>query len=137
MPNHILNWRHHINFLYYFDKEIVDKIVEETNLYSLQKNPNSPEYMKVDDIQTFFGILIFMSVYHYPSVRSYWSVKYSFDHIKNTMTVSRFEKIHEIIHFNNNEKHLPQSHINHDRYFKIRPLVEHLNNKFFFYSIRT
>lgn len=70
-----------------------------------------------------------MSVYHYPSVRSFWS-KYGFSQIMQTMTVNRFEKLRSVIHFNDNSEHKPVGHPNHDRLHKIRPMIEHLNAQF-------
>lgn len=46
------------------------------------------------------------------------------------MSLNRFEEIRRFIHFNNNNFALPKEHENHDGVFKIRPIVDYLNNKF-------
>lgn len=46
------------------------------------------------------------------------------------MSRTRFETIRSCLHFNDNSKLLPVTDINHDRLHKIRPLVNHLNDKF-------
>lgn len=116
-------------FSYYLNEQIISKIVDETNLYITQKSISNCPPTNLTEIRNFFGILIFMSVYHYPSVRSYWS-KYGFSHIIQTMPLNRFEKLRSAIHFNDNALHKPVNHPNHDRIHKIRPLVDHLNKMF-------
>ena len=46
------------------------------------------------------------------------------------MPVNRFEKIRRIIHFNNNDKNKPINDPNHDKLQKLRPVIDHLNEKF-------
>lgn len=71
-----------------------------------------------------------MSVFRYPSIRSYWSTKFGFAPISGTMSLNRFEKIRSFIHFNDNDRHFPTSHPNHDRLHKLRPIIDHLNRRF-------
>ncbi|KAL9873389.1 uncharacterized protein ACN2A1_014470 [Glossina fuscipes fuscipes] len=116
-------------FAEFISEDILNVIVEQTNLYIKQKNVSNCPPVNATEIRQFLGIIIFMSVYHYPNVRSYWG-KYGFDHIQQTMTVNRFEKIRSVIHFNDNAQHKPVDHPNHDCLHKIRPVVEHLNKLF-------
>ncbi|CAF4889854.1 unnamed protein product [Pieris macdunnoughi] len=46
------------------------------------------------------------------------------------MPVDKFEKIRGVIHFNDNDKHLPVTHLEHDKLHKLRPVIDHLNTKF-------
>ncbi|XP_049873098.1 piggyBac transposable element-derived protein 4-like isoform X1 [Pectinophora gossypiella] len=117
-------------FTYFFTDFIQNKIVEESNMYSTQKQVSNPFLIGKIDIRKFIGILTYMSVIHYPSIRLYWSDKYGYASIKNAMTCKRFEKIKSIIHFNDNNKHLPQNHPQHDKLHKVRPIISHLNEKF-------
>ncbi|CAH0719104.1 unnamed protein product, partial [Brenthis ino] len=57
-------------FEYFFTPELCQKIVRETNLYALQQNPNNPFVMYDHDLRKFLGILIYMSVQHFPSTRA-------------------------------------------------------------------
>ncbi|CAH2101204.1 unnamed protein product [Euphydryas editha] len=116
-------------FNYFFSNDLIAKIVEETNKYAVQKNPERPDIVNAKDIRQYLGILSFMSVYHYPSIRSYWG-RYGFTPIKYTMPVNKFEKIRRVIHFNDNDKHLPITHQEHDKLQKLGPLIDHLNTKF-------
>ncbi|CAK1587806.1 unnamed protein product [Parnassius mnemosyne] len=117
-------------FSYFFDESLLARIVTESNKYAIQKNINFSEPMTVLELRKYIGILIYTSVYHYPSIRSYWANNVRFHPIADTMTVNRFEKIREILHFNDNEGHLPREHPEHDRLHKIRTIVDHLNQRF-------
>ncbi|CAK1553199.1 unnamed protein product [Leptosia nina] len=61
---------------------------------------------------------------------AYWSDKFGYDHIKNTMPLKKFEKIRSTLHFADNTLCLPKDHPDYDRLFKIRPLEEMLNCQF-------
>ncbi|XP_026316625.1 piggyBac transposable element-derived protein 4-like [Hyposmocoma kahamanoa] len=117
-------------FTYFFTNELLENIIIETTRYAVQKEPARPESVTITDLRKYLGILIFMSVYHYPSTRSFWSNKFGFAPIKEAMTVNKFEKIRKILHFNNNENHLPISHPQHDKLYKLRPIIDHLNQQF-------
>lgn len=117
-------------FNYFFTNQFMENIVTESTRYAVQKQPDRPELFTVGDLRKYFGILIFMSVYHYPNTRSYWSNKFGFRHIKEAMPVNKFEKMRKLLHFNNNDDHLPVDHAQHDRLHKLRPVINHLNEKF-------
>ncbi|CAH2102653.1 unnamed protein product [Euphydryas editha] len=117
-------------FLHYFSPDFLQKISDETNLYCKQTNPSNPFSITAMEVKKFIGILLFMSVEHFPSVRSYWNEKFGYEPIKKVMPVNRFEMIRSFLHFNNNENHLPPEHPNHDRLYKLRPVIDHLNKKF-------
>lgn len=46
------------------------------------------------------------------------------------MPVNKFEKIRRVLHFDDNSKHLPVDHPDHDKLHKLRPVITHLNEKF-------
>lgn len=71
-----------------------------------------------------------MSVQKFPSTRSYWSPKFGYDPICSIMPLNKFEKIKLSLHFNNNELHKLVGHPVHDRLHKIRPVTQHLNERF-------
>ncbi|XP_026745537.1 piggyBac transposable element-derived protein 3-like isoform X1 [Trichoplusia ni] len=117
-------------FSYFFTEDFLSQIVTETNYYAVQKKPDRPDVITLGELRKYLGILIYMSVYHYPSVRGYWANKHGFEAIIKAMPVNKFEKIRRVLHFNDNNKHLPIGHPQHDRLHKLRPVIEHLNAKF-------
>ena len=50
--------------------------------------------------------------------------------IANVMTRDRFKEILSNLHFSNNNEALPKDHPNHDRAFKVRWLIDYLNERF-------
>ncbi|XP_025191739.1 uncharacterized protein LOC112591992, partial [Melanaphis sacchari] len=109
-------------------QETQDIIVEESNLLVTQKHAvlnTTPE-----EIRAFIGILIFMGYHDVPTIRLYWSTNHNFfcPRIANVMPLKRFLKLLRYIHLNDNQKMLPRSSESIDKLFKIRPLIDHLNN---------
>ncbi|CAK1602994.1 unnamed protein product [Parnassius mnemosyne] len=102
-------------FLHYFTPEFIKKIVNETNLYATQQNPTKSFSISDAELKKYLGILLFMSVEHFPSVRSYWNEKFGYDPVSKVMPVNRFEAIRRHLHFNDNIKHLPKEHPDHDK----------------------
>lgn len=99
------------------------------NLYARQKDISTKFITDVAELRKFFGILFFMSVYRYPNVRSYWG-KYSLEPVRQAMTRHRFEEIRTRLHFNDNSAAVAKGVSGYDRLFKVRPLIEHFNEKF-------
>lgn len=117
-------------FNHFITEDFMKTLVEETNLYIIQSNPSSSITFTEYDLYKFFGILLYMSVIKFPSTRSYWSPKFGYEPISSTMPLNKFEKIKLSLHFNNNDLHKPIGHPEHDRLYKIRPVIKHLNERF-------
>lgn len=117
-------------FHFYFTPELKKIIIEESNLYATQKQISNPVSLSDNDFNKFLGILIYTSVIKYPNTRLYWSDKYGYEPIKKTMPQKRFEKLRSIIHFNDNSKELPRDNPDRDKLYKIRPIIDILNNRF-------
>ena len=107
---------------HYFNDEILELIVHETNLYSTQEKAK-PINVTKDEILAFFGILIYMGVCQYPALVDYWTQSTRISQVANVMSRRRFQDIHSTIHFHNNEEE------GTDRLLKIRPLLNHMRKK--------
>lgn len=116
-------------FSYFITDELLEIVCEQTNVYALQKNINSTFECTVSDIRKYIGILIIMSVYKYPCVRSFWG-KRKLPGVYDTMTVNRFEEIRRHIHFADNSKKPTRRDLNYDALYSVRPVLNHLNKKF-------
>ncbi|KAB0803076.1 hypothetical protein PPYR_00046 [Photinus pyralis] len=109
-----------------FDQEVLDHIVQQTNLYSSQKNKHD-FFVSKADIQIFISILLLTGYHKLPSERNYWSLDEDLrvPFVSNSMSRNRFLEIKKYIHLANN------SCINRqDKMSKIRPLMSLLNQKF-------
>ncbi|XP_051167290.1 piggyBac transposable element-derived protein 4-like [Leptopilina boulardi] len=118
----------------FFTQDILQKIVEETNMYFHQNKKKESKYayeLSIDELRAWIGMLILMGIHRLPQQKNFWSTDPALrvDFIANIMTRDRFSKIAEILHLNDNNKVLEKSDPNYDRLFKVRPLVDHLNKK--------
>ncbi|XP_022907013.1 piggyBac transposable element-derived protein 4-like [Onthophagus taurus] len=129
-------------FLLFFDKEVQDLLVTETNRYAEQQILNGiceetvsehsivSKWYDTDahELMRFFGIIIWMGLDQKPTLRDYWSKKvlYKSEVAKlGRMSRNRFEALLHFLHISDNEN-CPSG----DRLYKISPLVQMLNRKF-------
>lgn len=117
-------------FHHYFDREFVDLLTSQSNLYMTQKG-KTPD-VTVDEISTFLGILLISGYNQVPYRRMYWSADKDVKNklIFESMRRDRFDFILEHVHFADNQQILVDVS---DRFFKVRPLFDHMNKKSEFY----
>ena len=84
------------------------------------------------EMKTFLGLTILMGIIRKPSVQLYWSKDplYSTPIFSQVMRRNRCQLLLKFFHLSDNDLMLPRSDPNYDRLHKIRPLLEHLSNKF-------
>ena len=104
-------------------------IVQQSTLYSVQISPDKPTNVTPSDVMKFLGICILGSV-GLRNVRYYWNPVLGVPLIQETMTVNYFETIRRCIHFNDNNNCIPRGQPGHDKLYKLRPIVNHLQEKF-------
>lgn len=112
-----------------FDTNIIQNIVYQINLYSVQKNGTSIN-TNTNEIEMFLGIHMVMSIVKMPTMRMYWANNSKYPAISDAMARNRFENLRANIHFNDNTYCLPNNHPNHDKLFKIRPYIDAIQNNF-------
>lgn len=99
LPDHIKEFSTPIQiFCYFFSKELIDLVVRETNRCALSQDINSQFSVNIDDIYHYIGIHLYMSIYRYPNLESYWG-KNAFEPVRNTMTFKRFKSIKKYLSF--------------------------------------
>lgn len=114
-------------FFNVFSQEVIKKISEETNFYQVQGDPNSAFRVSKMDVRQFIGLVYVISLVQLPRVTNHWSPILGTPLIQETMSLNKFEKIRQTLHFKDNAKFLPRDNPDHDRIFKIRPVVDSLN----------
>lgn len=117
-------------FRYFFNDDVTDLIVKESNRYCDQKWPEKQRQLSQTELNQFIGICTLMSVIQMPNIRRYWAPITGNKLIKETMSVNKFEQIKQQLHFNDNENMIPRGDAKHDRIYKIRPLVNALIKRF-------
>jgi adenylate cyclase len=112
--------------LHYFKKMIstnmLENIIEQSNLYALQKNINKPLNMTPAELNQFIGSVLLMSIYGMPRTRSFSQKETRVAQIVDTISRNRWEEIKTKMHFNNNENMVN----NNDKLYKIRPFINGL-----------
>lgn len=104
--------------------DMISHTITETNRYAVQKNDHSFG-VNENDIKRFIGILFYSGYHILPREKMYWENAPDTDTtlVNRSMPRKRYSDIKRYLHFNDN------SSINkEDRYYKIRPLLEKLNN---------
>ena len=86
--------------------------------------------MMVDEIKTFTAIHILMDIHTLPELRHYWSSDnlLGVPAVANLITKTRFKKLTEKIHCNDNTKAVPRGEAGYDRLHKLRPVIDALNS---------
>ena len=129
-------------FMKLFGGEETDvHLVNETNRYTRQhiqkfgienikehSLANSWTDTNVPEMKAFLAIILFMGFTKFPSYQVYWSTDdvMQMPGFPSIMPRNRFNAIMQFLHVANNEDALPADDPNHDKLFKIRPLINTL-----------
>ncbi|CAG4996426.1 unnamed protein product [Parnassius apollo] len=118
-----------VYFSRFFSGEVINHIVEQTNLYEAPKKSMKWEPVTSADIKAFIGMIIIMGIHVLPSIDLYWSSDPLFrvNEVAEIMTCKRFKKILENLHLNDNSQIPSKSNPDYDKLYKVRPLLEMLN----------
>ena len=113
-----------------FSKDIINSICRETVKYAVQGG-DFQFTLSADDLYKYFGILLLSGYNKLPQRRMYWETRTDSNNflVYHAMNRNKFEKIHKYLHFNDNSK-LDAC----DKLYKVRPLLNHLNDKFCQYA---
>lgn len=123
-------------FALFFDDEVLELIVLETNRYAndkkksfnLSRNARIKKWKETDvqEIKTFFGLIIWMGMDKMPAIGHYWrnTTLYS-SNILQYMSKNCFELLLGVLHFSDNN-----TATSNNRLYKIQPLVDLLIYKF-------
>ena len=106
-------------------KELVELIVEQSNLYVHQNGRNFT--VTKEELKAFLGINFVMAINKLSTIAEYWRIDNLIgnDGIHNTMIRNRFCKILQNVHSADNRKDDKT-----EKAFKMRPVIYHLNLTF-------
>lgn len=117
-------------FRYFFDNVMLEHIIEQSNLYSVQVDPEKPLQLTLPELEQFIGTVMYMSLIVLPRRRLYWSSAFRTHQVSDVISRDRWEEVKTNIHFNDNSQMPPYDDPNRDKLYKLRPLVNMLLNKF-------
>ncbi|KAK3911867.1 PiggyBac transposable element-derived protein 3 [Frankliniella fusca] len=106
-------------FNYYFDDKILDLIVEQTNLYSVQRHKeNVSMELTKNELQSFLELGIYMGICKLPCYHDYWNGITRVPYVAEHMSHKRFELIRARLHFVDNTQ-IPPDNTDHGTTFSI------------------
>lgn len=112
-------------FYQFFDDSIISRIVNETNRYAQQKN--RVQTVSDPEIRAFIGVLILSGYVPVPRRKLFWERDRDThsELVAESITRDTFDYIMSNIHIQDNNVLNPT-----DKFAKVRPLFQHLNEKF-------
>ena len=118
-------------FELFFSQELVEHIVTESKSYAQQKGLSVDE-ITAENIKVFVGILLLSGYNRLPNTRMYWEEKPDVHNafVSQHMRRDTFLHIMRTLHFRDNNLNDGT-----DRFYKVRPLFDHLNRVFKGHSI--
>lgn len=80
----------------------------------------------VDEMEKFIGFHIMMGVFRLPQVHLYGQENLRIPYISDVMARNRFLKLRTVLYINDKANMIPWGQPDHNKLFKIRPLVDAL-----------
>ena len=111
----------------FLDDDLLDLIVEMSNLYSVQKDPSKPLSTNKKEIEQWIGLCYFFSLIKISNTRLYWSTDLIGlrDITAEVMSRDRWYELKSKFHLVDNST-LEVG----DKFAKVRPMITHLQSKF-------
>ena len=106
-------------FKIFWDDSIMNNLVEQTNLYSVQKTGKSID-TNLKEMQQFIGINLLMSIVQLPSYTMYWSADCRCEPVASVMSLKRYQSLRRFLHAVDNSTKDESS----DKLFKVKPVLE-------------
>lgn len=90
------------HFRMYFDQNIFEKTLCQTNLYSTQKTENNIN-ATVSEIKRFFDVHALRGLMRMPSCRMLWNKTINYLLVSSVMSRNRFDKLKNSFHINKSD----------------------------------
>ena len=121
-PDNVNELNPFMYFKMFWDDGITQNIVEQTNLYSVQQTGSSILTTK-DEIETFLGLQMKMSIVKMPNYEMYWENQTRYEQVASVMPSKRYKKIRQFLHVNDNTRK-DESGNKDNRLYKVQPVIE-------------
>lgn len=116
-------------FNYFFTDDVIELIVVETNRCATEENINTAFSTNATELRHYIGIILYMSVYRYANLESYWG-KNAFLPIQKCMPSKRFFTIRKYLSFQDESQRKKKGEPGYDPLFRIRTLANKINDRF-------
>ncbi|KAK2701300.1 hypothetical protein QYM36_020037 [Artemia franciscana] len=107
----------------FFSDEMTDKALLETNRYAMTKENKFIDFTK-QEIYSYLSITLLLGIISLPSYKLYWEKELNYNLVSEKMSRDSFTLIRGYLHFDDNSKCKPKTDPGHDRLFKVRPIVD-------------
>ena len=77
-----------------------------------------------NEIKSFLGVLLCIGIIKLPSYRHYCKTSLRIEPIASAISRDRFDEIKQYLHFNDNNFRKPNDHPQHDKFHKVRPVLD-------------
>jgi hypothetical protein len=105
-------------FRLFVTEDMVDMFVLFTNLHMVKHDPEVPR-TTASELYAFIGVHIFMGIASLPRTHWYWSDKYGYAFVKNTMTRDRFQQLSSnFVVADTNDDAIVNDPVSHTAYFR-------------------
>ena len=115
-------------FLYYLDNDILEHVVGQSHLFSIQKHGKSLN-LTVEELKAFRGIRLYMGVCTFPNLKDYWNMEMRVNQVGECMSLKRFQKIRSHLHLADNLDEREEV-VGDNSWRKVRPLISHMQNRY-------
>ena len=112
-------------FSLFFDEQVIDLIVKETNRYASQCRGDNTWQTTADEIRAYFGFHVLMGINRLPEIRDYWSRDHRLHYsaISERISRDRFEEISRYLHFADNTALPARGEPGYYRLQKVEPII--------------
>ena len=121
----------------FFAEDMFQQLATQTNLYAMQCKLRIWTDTCVREMKAFVGMLIGMGLHSLPHFRLYWSFDPLFrvQPLSEVMPRRRFLKLLQALHVNDNTKAPQRGTPEHDKLYKLRPLLDSMNYAFMHHAV--
>lgn len=112
-------------FSSFLGSDIFQMISDQSNLYAAYKDHHDL-HSTPEEYQKYFGVLLYTALVKLHRIYDYWSTEFKFANISDNVSRTRFLELRKYFHLADNTQMKPRNHPQHDKLFKVRPLLEYL-----------
>lgn len=109
-------------FHYFWTDEMTVHLVDQTNLYSVQKSGTNVKTTK-EEMEQFIGIQMRMGIVSMPRYQNFWAAETRYAPVADTMSLKRYEKLRQFLHANDNSTIDASNSL-----YKVEPILSYLRN---------
>ena len=107
-------------FFQFLTKAAIQLMVDNTNLYSVQKTGKSVN-VTVEEMKSFIEMQIVMGIVRMPRYEYYWSRELRYPAVADVMPLKRFDQLRRFLHVVDSDTFAEHSS---NKLFKIQPLID-------------